>query len=54
MGEPGEAVTVEVGDQWGVGGHKTVYSHVELLASDQERVIEVPLHDVVLDLGPHG
>mmetsp|Transcript_1881 Transcript_1881/g.6340 ORF Transcript_1881/g.6340 Transcript_1881/m.6340 type:complete len:261 (+) Transcript_1881:626-1408(+) len=45
-----EAPAVEVGLQGGKGRHEDVEPHVELLAADQVRILDVALHDVRLRL----
>lgn len=50
MGKPTKASSVQVNDQRLVRNHEHINSHIELLASNQQRVHDVPLHDVRLSL----
>lgn len=50
MREAAEARAVEVDGERVVGGDEDVDAHVELLVADQQRVVDVSLHDVGLGL----
>lgn len=54
MGETTEPTSVQVDSQGLVSSHKHIYSHVELLASDQKGIHNVALHDVGLGLRTIG
>lgn len=49
--EPSEAGAIEINDERLVAGTECVDSHVKLLAANQQRVHDVPLHDIGLGLG---
>lgn len=50
MGEPAKTRAVEVDKQRIVRSNEDVNTHIELLMPDQQRVVDVTLHDVGLGL----
>lgn len=50
MCETCKSCAIQVRGQWCVASYKTVDSHIELLASNQEGVDDVSLHDIWLSL----
>lgn len=50
MGEPAKTRAVEVDKQRVVRSNEDVNTHIELLMPDQQRVVDVTLHDVGLGL----
>jgi hypothetical protein len=50
MRETAEARSVQVDSKWLVRGNEHVNTHIELFATNQQRVHHIPLHDVWLSL----
>ena len=48
--EPAEARTIEVDSKGLVASNQNVNAHVKLLATNQQRIHDVPLHDIRLSL----
>lgn len=50
VSEPTEAVPIQVDGQWLVADDQHVDSQIELLATDEERVEDIPLHNIGFSL----
>ena len=50
MSEPRESSAVQINSQWRIGSAQCIDSHVKLLTSDQQRIIDVFLDNIGLSL----